>query len=178
MSVDAVAGSVVLHVDKANKWGRSLKGTDVTFTVATVKKIGVADTNGDGKRDLADVVAGDKAQAQAKVVKDAPQPFAARKLKVYVPETAETEGTESGLAPLGDRLDGRPHFVQRAAGPACQVGRQRRREALAGVSGDPGRRQQELGVGVAERLHPERAGDLVGELASGHRPDGSVRRAP
>ena len=95
VSVDAVAGSVVLHVDKANKWGRSLKGTDVTFTVATVKKIGVADTNGDGKRDLADVVAGDKAQAQAKVVKDAPQPFAARKLKVYVPETAGTEGTET-----------------------------------------------------------------------------------
>jgi ABC-type uncharacterized transport system ATPase subunit len=91
VSVDATAGSVVLHVDKANKWGRSLKGTDVTFTVATVKKLGVADTNGDGKRDLADVAPGALAQAQAKIAKDAAQPFAARKFKVYVPDTAEVE---------------------------------------------------------------------------------------
>ena len=94
VSVDAAAGSVVLHVDKANKWGRSFKGTDVTFTVASVKKLGVADTNGDGKRDLADVAPGALAQAQAKIAKDAPQPFAARKFKVYVPDTAETESED------------------------------------------------------------------------------------
>jgi ABC-type uncharacterized transport system ATPase subunit len=92
--VDAATGTVTLHVDKANKWGRSLKDTDVQFTVATVKKIGVADTNGDGVRNLDDVHVGDKAQAQAKIAKDAAQPFAARKLKVYAPKTAETEGTE------------------------------------------------------------------------------------
>jgi hypothetical protein len=88
VSVDAAAGSVVLHVVKANKWGRSLKDTDVTFTVATVKQLGVNDVNGDGKRDLADVAAGDSAQAQAKIAKDAAQPFAARKFKVYAPEPA------------------------------------------------------------------------------------------
>src|SRR5215218_4866986 len=82
VSVDAVAGTLVLHVTKANKWGRAFSG-DLTFSVAKVKKIGVADTNGDGKRDLADVAPGAKAQAQAKVVKDAPQPLEARKLKVY-----------------------------------------------------------------------------------------------
>jgi ABC-type uncharacterized transport system ATPase subunit len=103
VSVDAAAGSVVLHVDKANKWGRSLKGTDVTFTVAAVKRLGVRDTNGDGKRDLADVKAGDKAQAQAKVAKDAPQPFAARKLKVYAPEGSE--GTEEGAETEGTEKD-------------------------------------------------------------------------
>jgi hypothetical protein len=92
--VDATAGTVTLHVVKANKWGRSLAGTDVQFTVATVKKLGVADTNGDGLRTLDDVHVGDRAQAQAKIAKDAAQPFAARKLKVYAPKTAETEGTE------------------------------------------------------------------------------------
>ena len=91
VSVDAAAGSVVLHVDKGNKWGRSLKGTDVTFTVSSVKKLNVPDRNADGKRDLADVLAGDKAQAHAKFAKDAPQPFAARHFKVYVPDTDETE---------------------------------------------------------------------------------------
>jgi ABC-type uncharacterized transport system ATPase subunit len=96
--VDVATGTVTLHVDKANKWGRSLKGSDVSFTVATVKKLGVADTNGDGQRTLDDIHAGDKAQAQAKIVKDAAQPFAARKLKVYAPETAVTEGTEAAAA--------------------------------------------------------------------------------
>jgi hypothetical protein len=91
VSADAAAGTVVLHVVKANKWGRALAGSDVTFSVASVKKLGVRDTNGDGRRDLADVKAGDKAQAQAKIAKDAPQPFAARKFKVYAPKVAETE---------------------------------------------------------------------------------------
>jgi ABC-type uncharacterized transport system ATPase subunit len=95
VSADATAGSVVLHVVKANKWGRSLKDTDVSFTVASVKKLGVADTNGDGVRDLNDVKPGDRAQAQAKIAKDAAQPFAARKFKVYAPKTAATEGTET-----------------------------------------------------------------------------------
>jgi ABC-type uncharacterized transport system ATPase subunit len=94
VSVDVAGGSVLLHVVKGNKWARGYKDTDVTFTVATVKKLGVADTNGDGQRTLDDVVAGARAQAQAKIVKDAPQPFAARKLKVYAPAGAETEGTE------------------------------------------------------------------------------------
>src|SRR5436190_12366001 len=84
VSADATAKTVVLHVVKANKWGRSLKDSDVTFDVSAVKKIGIADTNGDGVRDLNDVKGGEKAQAQAKIAKDAPQPFTARKFKVYV----------------------------------------------------------------------------------------------
>jgi ABC-type uncharacterized transport system ATPase subunit len=96
VSVDATAGSVVLHVTKANKWGRSFKDSDVTFTVASVKKLGVADTNGDGERTLDDVTAGAKAQAQAKIAKGAEAPFAARKFKVYTPEPEEGEAeTES-----------------------------------------------------------------------------------
>ena len=102
VSADATAGTVVLHVVKANKWGRAFKDTDVTFTVAGVKKLGVADTNGDGRRDLADVKAGDKAQAQAKIAKDAPQPFAARKFKIYAPEPAEDEAETETEAPERD----------------------------------------------------------------------------
>jgi hypothetical protein len=40
----------------------------------------VADTNADGKRDLADVKAGDPVLVQARITKDSTQPFAARKL--------------------------------------------------------------------------------------------------
>jgi hypothetical protein len=80
VSTDTTAGSVVVHVLKVNHWSKSFKDTDVTFTVAAVKKINVADTNGDGKRDLADVKAGDPVLVQARISKDSTQPFAARKL--------------------------------------------------------------------------------------------------
>jgi hypothetical protein len=80
VSTDTTAGSVVVHVLKVNHWSKSFKDTDVTFTVATVKKINVADTNADGKRDLADVKAGDPVLVQARITKDSTQPFAARKL--------------------------------------------------------------------------------------------------
>jgi hypothetical protein len=78
VSVDADAKSVVLHVVKANKWGRALKDTDVTFSLAAVKKL----------TDLTKVAPGASAQAQAKIAKDAAQPFAARKFKVYAPKPA------------------------------------------------------------------------------------------
>jgi len=80
VSTDTTAGSITVHVLKVNHWSKSFKDTDVTFTVATVKKINVADTNADGKRDLADVKAGDPVLVQAQITKDAAQPFAARKL--------------------------------------------------------------------------------------------------
>ena len=98
VSVDAAAGSVVLHVDKANKWGRSFKGTDVTFTVASVKKLGVADTNGDGKRDLADVADGDKVVVKARLARKAPGagPFAARQLVDQThPTAADSDESKS-----------------------------------------------------------------------------------
>jgi hypothetical protein len=89
VSIDLATGSVVVKVSSTNKWGRPYKNTDVTFTTATVKKIGVADTNADSKTDLMDVKVGDKVQVQAKIKKDAVAPFAARKFKVYAPEAPE-----------------------------------------------------------------------------------------
>ena len=89
VSTDTTAGSVVVHVLKVNHWSKSFKDTDVTFTVATVKKINVADTNNDGKRDLADVKAGDPVLVQARISKGSPQPFAARKLIDQAGEAVE-----------------------------------------------------------------------------------------
>ena len=90
VSVDAVAGTVLVKVAKANKWGRSFKGQDVTFSVAGVKKLGVRDVNNDTKTDLSDVAANDAVHVQAKIAKGAAQPLAARKFKVQYPE-ADTE---------------------------------------------------------------------------------------
>jgi hypothetical protein len=89
VSTDTTAGSVVVHVLKVNHWSKSFKDTDVTFTVATVKKINVADTNSDGKRDLADVKAGDPVLVQARITKDSAQPFAARKLNDQAGDATE-----------------------------------------------------------------------------------------
>ena len=80
VSVDAAAGSLVVTVEKANRWGRRFKGQDVTFTTAGVKKVNVADTNADGKSDLADVKPGDVVRVQAKITREAVSPLAARKL--------------------------------------------------------------------------------------------------
>ena len=55
------------------------KGTTVVFDL-TNAKIRVADTDGDGDQDADDVQQGDKVVVQAKLAKDAAQPFAARKL--------------------------------------------------------------------------------------------------
>ena len=89
VSTDSTAGTITIHVDKANRWGRRFKGTDVTFTVAAGKYVNVLDTNTDGKKDLLDVKAGDKAKAQARITKTATNPFAARKLYVRAPETGD-----------------------------------------------------------------------------------------
>ena len=73
------ADSLVVKVSGGNSRGKKLKGSDVTFSLAGAK-LNVADTNGDGKMDGADVKAGDKLVVQAKLAKDAAQPFAARKV--------------------------------------------------------------------------------------------------
>ena len=90
-AVDAAAGTVTVAVDKASKWGRSYKGTDVVFTLAGVKKVKVADTNADGKRDLGDVAVGDRAKAGARIAKDADAtaPVAANKFHAKAPEAVE-----------------------------------------------------------------------------------------
>jgi len=103
VSVDVAAGTVTVHVDKANKWGRRFKGGDVAFTVAGVKKLNVEDTNADGVRDLNDVKAGDRAKAQAKITKDAVAPLAARKMHVRGPKAADDtdEAAAPAAAPAG-----------------------------------------------------------------------------
>ena len=90
-AVDAAAGTVTVTVEKASKWGRAYKGKDVVFTLAGVKKIKVDDTNADGKKDLADVKAGDRAKAGARIAKDADvtAPVAANKFHAKAPETTE-----------------------------------------------------------------------------------------
>ena len=95
VSTDTTAGTVTVHVLKVNHWSKSFKDTDVTFTVATVKKINVADTNADGKRDLADVKANDPVLVQARITKDSAQPFAARKLNDLAGDTDSAEAPES-----------------------------------------------------------------------------------
>lgn len=96
VSIDAATSTVVVNIVKGNKRARAFKGTDVTFTLDKVRKIRVRDTNGDTKRDLADVQVGDRVQVQAKFAKGAEGPFAARKFKVYKPKAAKApESDES-----------------------------------------------------------------------------------
>jgi hypothetical protein len=81
VSVDGT--TVTVHVDKANKWGRSYKGTDVAFDVSKLKK-------------ATTVVAGDAVLVQAKIAKDAVPPLVARKLNKLDADDdgAEEEKTE------------------------------------------------------------------------------------
>lgn len=90
-AVDAAAGTVTVKVEKASKWGRAYKGADVVFTLAGVKKIKVADTNADGKKDLSDVKVGDLAKAGARIAKgaDVTAPVAANKFHAKAPESTE-----------------------------------------------------------------------------------------
>ena len=90
-AVDVAAGTVTVTVEKASKWGRAYKGKDVVFTLSGVKKIKVADTNGDTKKDLNDVKVGDRAHVGARIAKgaDVTAPVAANKFHAKAPETTE-----------------------------------------------------------------------------------------
>jgi hypothetical protein len=59
-------GTVEVTVTGGNKRARELERQTLTFDV-TKAKVKVADVNGDGKRDLADVAVGDRVKVQAKV---------------------------------------------------------------------------------------------------------------
>ena len=87
-AVDAAAGTVTVKVDKASKWGRAYKGQDVVFNLSGVKKIKVADTNGDTKKDINDVKVGDRAHAGARIQKnaDVTAPVNANKFHAKAPE--------------------------------------------------------------------------------------------
>jgi hypothetical protein len=100
-AVDAAAGTVTVAVEKASKWGRAYKGKDVVFTLAAVKSLKVADTNADGKQDLADVKVGDLAHAGARIAKDADvtAPVAANKFHAKAPDAPEAAETTEQPAP-------------------------------------------------------------------------------
>jgi acylphosphatase len=59
-------GTVEVTVTGGNRRARELERQTLTFDV-TKAKVKVADVNGDGKRDLADVAVGDRVMVQAKV---------------------------------------------------------------------------------------------------------------
>ena len=79
------------HVRRAGMVGQT-----VVFDLSEAR-IKVADTNGDGKRDVADVQEGDKVVVQARLPRRAPgaAPFAARKLVDQTHEQGEGETPES-----------------------------------------------------------------------------------
>jgi hypothetical protein len=86
-AVLAVDGTTVtVHVDKANRWGRSYKGADVAFDVSKLKR-------------ATTVVAGDQVLVQAKIAKDAEPPFVARKLNKLAPDEDEAEPETETEAP-------------------------------------------------------------------------------
>ena len=99
-------GSV--HVTKGNKHVRraELVGTDVAFDL-TDAKIVVADNDGDGAKDLADVQDGDSVLVKARLPKGDPGdvPFAARKL---VDQTHESSSDDEDTGDDGSTGDDAP----------------------------------------------------------------------
>lgn len=98
------AGDGVVSVNHANGHARKAgwKGTDVPFDLSAAQ-IRVADTNGDGVQDLADVAVGDRVKVKARLPKRDPgaAPYAARRLvdesnrpgdEAEVPEVPEESG--------------------------------------------------------------------------------------
>jgi hypothetical protein len=67
-------GTVQVNVLHANHHGKSLVGQTLTFDVGQARIV-VADTNGDGQRNLADVAVGDRVVVHARVAKgETPDP--------------------------------------------------------------------------------------------------------
>lgn len=97
------AGDGVVSVNHANGHARKAgwKGTDVAFDFSAAQ-IRVADTNGDGTRDLADVVVGDRVKVKARLAKRDPGagPYVAQRL---VDKSNQGEGVGEGdEAPEGE----------------------------------------------------------------------------
>ena len=95
-AVDAGAGTITVTVAKGNKWARAYKdsfASGLTFKFDATKKVGgVEDVNADGKKTLADVVAGNLVLVQARVTKDtAVEDLTARKVNVSTPETDDQD---------------------------------------------------------------------------------------
>jgi hypothetical protein len=99
-TVDGVDGNVVtLTVGHGNHAARGLKGQQLQVDVSSAR-IRVRDVNGDGKRDVADVAAGDRVQVQLRIPRgttDLSQPFAARRLLDKGPAPTQTDtGADDG----------------------------------------------------------------------------------
>ena len=96
-------GSVAVKKGNAHARKAGLVGSSVAFDFS-VAKVTVDDTNGDGKRDLADVKDGDKVLVQARLPRKAPGegPFKARKLvdQTHAP-VADEEQEAPAPAPAG-----------------------------------------------------------------------------
>lgn len=95
-------GSVQVQVAGGNSRGRGLKGQTLTFDVSTAR-LTVADVNGDGKRDLGDVAAGDRVVIQAKLpaTLDTSAPLAARRVVDQGPvKPADDSADDDGQAPV------------------------------------------------------------------------------
>ena len=93
-------GTVQVTVSGGNSRAKKLKGQTLTFDV-TKAKVKVADVNNDGKRDLADVAAGDRVNVQAKVAGpvDAAKPVAARHFVDKGPAPAPSDDDDAPKPP-------------------------------------------------------------------------------
>lgn len=92
-------GTVQVNVLHANHHGKALVGQTVTFDVSQARIV-VADTNGDGQRNLADVAVGDSVVVHARVTKgetlDPSTTIAAGRLVDQgPPSTSDSSGSNS-----------------------------------------------------------------------------------
>ncbi len=86
---------VVVDVTGGNSRGREFSGQAVTFDLSGAQ-IKVADTNGDGERNLEDVQQGDTVKVKLRLARDgsATQPFSAERFEVKVDDEDEQEEPE------------------------------------------------------------------------------------
>jgi hypothetical protein len=101
------AGGVQVEVTGGNSRARKLVGRTLTFDVSR-SKLKVADVNGDAKRDLADVAAGDRVKVQAKLPRggvDATQVLPARQFVDKGPTGAPKPADDDSKPDDGAKAD-------------------------------------------------------------------------
>jgi hypothetical protein len=86
---------VVVDVTAGNSRGRLFAGQSVTFDLSAAVIV-VADTNGDGVRNLKDVSEGDRVKVKLRLPRDGSgaQPFAAQRFEVKVAQDDDAEEPE------------------------------------------------------------------------------------
>ena len=107
-TVSAVGtGTIDVLVTGGNHRGRALKGQTVTFDVSNARIV-VADVNGDGSRDLADVAVGDRVVVHSRVDKgatvDPSQPLVAKRVVDQGAASTGGSGDTTDTGP-GDTTD-------------------------------------------------------------------------